>query len=122
MPTLKEILIIEDAVVLADSYKRALRKHEDYEFHFATATTAEGAITWLNSVNFDHVLCDYNLDQGTGRDVYNWLKENNPSQLAKFTFVCGMPSECRGLDAPILSKADTYLNDYIFERIQETCS
>jgi DNA-binding NarL/FixJ family response regulator len=113
---MKEILIIEDARGIRETYKRKLRQKG--EFNFAEAATAEAATTWLNSMSFDHVICDYNLDQGTGRDVFYWLQENKPEQLKRFTFVCGMPSELSDLDATVFHKLDHTLYEDILTRIQ----
>ena len=113
---MKEILIIEDVKGIRDTYKRNLR--HDGEFIFAEAATAATAIMLLSSANFDHVICDYNLDQGTGRDVFYWIKENRPEQLKKFTFVCGMTSDVADLDATVLWKLQENLYEELAERVQ----
>jgi ActR/RegA family two-component response regulator len=113
---MKTILIIEDSTSLQESYKRSLLRKGEFEFE--TAITANGAIGKFSGANFDHVICDYNLEQGTGRDVFYWLQENRPDQLKHFTFVCGMPSEVSDLDAPALNKSTTSLFDELLANIE----
>jgi CheY-like chemotaxis protein len=113
---MKEILIIEDVKGIRETYKRKLGPKG--KFAFAEATTAQRAIDLLFAMSFDHVICDYNLDQGTGRDVFYWLQGNKPEQLERFTFVCGMPSELSDLDATVFHKLDSTLYDELLERIQ----
>jgi ActR/RegA family two-component response regulator len=112
---MREILIIEDNFGLRESYKRALQRHG---FVCATATTARQAIDLLNSVEFDHVICDFQLDQGTGGDVHDWLKENRPDQLEKFTFVCGFTSDVAAYGLPVIAKAGLDICGEIIERIE----
>jgi CheY-like chemotaxis protein len=113
---MKEILIIEDVKGIRETYKRKLGPKG--EFTFTEAATAGAAIKYLSSTSFDHIICDYNLDQGTGRDVFYWLQENRPEQLERFTFVCGMPSELSDLDATVFHKLDSTLYDELLDRVQ----
>ncbi len=113
---MKTFLIIEDNLNLQADYKRMLGEEHEY----ACATTAERAITWLNSMKFDHIICDFQLEQGTGRDVYDWLIENRPGYVRRLTFVCGNPSDVAGLDAPVFQKAGSYLKEALLERVEET--
>ena len=113
---MKKILIIEDTQGIRETYKRRL-KHKG-EFTFAEAVTAEEAIEHLRPTSFDHVICDYNLEQGTGRDVFYWLQKNRPEQLERFTFVCGITSEVSDLDATVLGKLDHALYEELIVRVQ----
>jgi DNA-binding NarL/FixJ family response regulator len=113
---LKEILIIEDSAQLRAGYRRFLGNKD--EFQFAEADTADKAIAFLSSESFYHVVCDYNLERGTGRDVYNWLVENRPEQLERFTFVCGSYADVSDLDAHHIQKGSMGLNTELLERLR----
>ena len=112
---MKEILIIEDAEQIRETYKRHLNRSG--EFVFAEAATAEDATSLLFSMSFDHVICDYTLERGTGRDVFRWLQENRPEQLERFTFVCGITSDVADLDAMVLWKLDSNLYGDLLSRV-----
>lgn len=110
------ILIIEDSRHLQRDYVHMLG--EEHEYHFAA--TAKQAIDLLDTRAFDHIICDFQLDQGTGRDVYDWLERKMPDELARLTFVCGTPAQVAGLSCPVYQKASFGLEEALRERVEET--
>ena len=116
---MKEILIIEDNMGIRELYKRSLNRHGD--FAFAEAADVKTAIKYLFSISFDYVICDFELAQGNGRDVYKWLKEERPDQIKRFMFVCGDTSHINDLGIPFISKMNPHLDNAMFEKIEATC-
>jgi len=111
---MKTVLVIEDDENLQRSYQRML---EGYKCSYAA--TADAAILALSEASFDYVTCDYNLERGTGEDVFNWLTDNKPEQLERFIFICGSFDSVATIDAPFLQKGSMSLKEDLLERIAE---
>jgi CheY-like chemotaxis protein len=46
-----------------------------------------GAITQLELEDFDAIVCDWHMDDGTGADVYRWLREFKPWLAERIVFL-----------------------------------
>jgi PAS domain S-box-containing protein len=83
----KKILILEDEVQLAYILKQALEFH-DYQVYF-TESIAD-AKTYASENPIDCVVSDYYLPEGSGEELFYFLKEN--SIEVPFMFMTGNPS------------------------------
>ena len=84
---LKKILIIDDS----DSALEIMELYVESEFDnpIVTATNGNEAIDILkkNHKDISIIICDYNMPEGDGGDVYQYVNQNTPN--IPFILVCG---------------------------------
>lgn len=81
-----KILYLEDDLHVQRAISRML--HINYpQFNVHTCEDVQQAITALEQHPFDLVISDYNVRNGTGGDVLEWLRANKPSLVEKFIFL-----------------------------------
>ena len=78
------VFLIDDEEELVELYEMKL---EDQGHKVATAFNGNSAIEILKSKNFDLILCDINMPNGNGLDVYNHFNTSNCP--GKFAFITG---------------------------------
>ena len=71
-----KILIVEDEKALSDSIASYLRQED---FICDTAYTCREALHLTESFDYDCILLDINLKDGSGLDILSELKRNNKS-------------------------------------------
>jgi len=76
------ILIAEDCPHIVAIYRRMFRDHE-----VIAVKSADDAITTLRLIRPDFIVSDYDLESGTGRDVWEYVQENQPD--VPFVLVTG---------------------------------
>jgi DNA-binding NarL/FixJ family response regulator len=80
------VLHVEDDEVLQRATRRLLAKlYESPDI--VQVDTAAAAVEALAATDFDLVISDYDLREGTGGDVFAWITENRPHLVARFVFL-----------------------------------
>lgn len=72
------ILHLEDDSALQKVVARGLKRHLDAAV--TTVARPGDAITALQLDTFDIIVSDYNVIDGTGQDLLDWVRANRPSQ------------------------------------------
>ncbi|MCG8422445.1 MAG: response regulator [Proteobacteria bacterium] len=79
------ILIVDDEIFVRKSLRRALNNYE-----VVLAADGEEAIAHIEgSEPFDVILCDLMMPVVSGKDVYEYVRENSPGQERRFVFLTG---------------------------------
>ena len=86
-PKKKHVLIVEDEVELALSYKELLEAH-GYSVH--TAPTGVIALKHILSKQVDAVICDLKLPQLEGDMFYVTVERTKPQVCERFIFITGV--------------------------------
>jgi response regulator RpfG family c-di-GMP phosphodiesterase len=86
-PKKKHVLIVEDEVDLALSYKELLEAH-GYSVH--TAPTGVIALKHILNKPVDAVICDLKLPQLEGDMFYLTVERNKPQVCSRFLFITGV--------------------------------
>jgi DNA-binding NtrC family response regulator len=83
----KSVLIVEDEVDLAVSYKEMLEQHG-----FSVHTTVNGvmALKYIQNHDVDVVICDLKLPQLEGDMFYVSVERTKPHLCERFIFITGM--------------------------------
>jgi len=86
-------LVVEDDFHLQKTYERFLhgRGHQA----FLAASPKQAIALLKNRPYIDGVICDYQLEGGTGAEVYLWVSHHKPELLERFALV----TATRGVDA-----------------------
>lgn len=94
------ILHIEDDVSIQKAVARtlALKLKADV----TTVANPTDAIAILKAIKFDIVVSDYNIDGGTGGEVLEWLRANQPDQ--RFMFLSSDEDRIVGFNVPYMVK------------------
>jgi len=86
-PRKRHVLIVEDEVDLALSYKELLEAHG---FSVHTAQTGVIALKHILNKEVDAVICDLKLPQLEGDMFYLTVERNKPQVCDRFIFITGM--------------------------------
>jgi CheY-like chemotaxis protein len=86
-PKKKHILVVEDEVELALSYKQLLEEHG---FSATTAPNGVSALKHILNREVDAVLCDLKLPQLEGDMFYVTVERMKPHLCERFIFITGM--------------------------------
>ena len=62
--------------------------------------SGNAAITMLEQEEFDAIVTDWHMDDGTGADVYRWLVEHKPALAERLVFLSGGESDDAAQVAP----------------------
>lgn len=87
-PKKKHILIVEDEVELAVSYKELLEAHG---FSVSTAPNGVLALKHILNRDVDAVICDLKLPQLEGDMFYLTVERTKPHLCDRFIFITGVP-------------------------------
>lgn len=81
-----KLLIVDDDPELAEFMRAGLK------VHFSLIVVVEGVVAAKRLMEgpfvFDLIVCDYQLSDGTGMDIYQWLREVKGSH-ASFLMISG---------------------------------
>ena len=106
-PTSVRVLLVDDDETWVESTARIL-EHQREQFAVETATTLATAITAISS-DIDCIVCDYDLETGTGLDLLRELREDGDRR--PFILITGQGNE------DIASEAiGRQVTDYISKR------
>jgi two-component system response regulator HydG len=70
-----KILVVDDDNDMCVLLSRFLTRNE---YVVASANSGKGAIEWMKKNKPDLVLCDFRLDDMTGREILGKIKETHP--------------------------------------------
>ena len=73
--TLKTVLIVDDCQKIRDLVSELLKSHFDVEV--LTASSGNEGIQIISYKNIDLVFSDFNMEGGTGLDLYNYIKDES---------------------------------------------
>ena len=62
--------------------------------------SGHGAITQLERDDYDAIVTDWNMDDGSGADIYRWLREFKPWLVERVVFLSGEEGDDAGTVAP----------------------
>ncbi len=82
----KKILCVDDEESLLHMIKEELVRHS---YEVITAPNGETALRELRAQKFDAIICDLKMPGINGRQVYEKLREENPSASRRMVFVTG---------------------------------
>jgi CheY-like chemotaxis protein len=101
-PKKKQILIVEDELDLASSFKELLEAHG-----FSVSTAANGvlALKQILSRDVDAIICDLKLPQLEGDMFYVTVEKTKPHLCERFLFVTGMADNPKF--QPFINKMDS---------------
>ncbi|MEQ8272361.1 MAG: response regulator [Deltaproteobacteria bacterium] len=85
MPLNVSLLIVEDDPAVARAFGRVF--HRRMCVHVAAG--AADAICALEAREYDVILCDLLLLDGSGPDVQHWIRVNRPELLTRLVFITG---------------------------------
>jgi CheY-like chemotaxis protein len=66
----------------------------------ASVDSGHGAIVLLEHEEFDAIVADWNMDDGSGADVYRWITEHKPWLAERVVFLSDQESEDAAVVAP----------------------
>ncbi len=101
-----EILVVDDELAVCRALKRLLSGVADVDI----ATGALQALNMLSNRTYDVIICDFNMPQITGGELYRRLAEEKPGTEESLIFLTGgvLSSEhdrfLREVDTPVIYK------------------
>lgn len=81
------VLLVEDDALLAGVHRRLLRRYGGYDVSWVE--TLEDARAALAAGDFDAVLCDLSLPDGSGAELIAWARGARPEILRRFIAITG---------------------------------
>jgi CheY-like chemotaxis protein len=109
--TLRDGLFMPKLLILDDdeALLRALRRQLGRRYEVETARTAADAYALLERERFDAILCDLQMPDVNGLDVYLHLQKTRPDLAQRMIFMTGQTGSAldrimRGTDNPRLTK------------------
>ena len=80
------VLLVDDDERVLGALRRLLSKRHDV----VTQTSGNAAAAHLrDDGDFQIIISDLMMADGTGQDLYRWLKDNRPSLLSRLVFISG---------------------------------
>ena len=79
------LMVDDDESTQLELYKEVL----SIDYHVLTAQSVGEAITILANEQVDAVGCDFNLNDGSGLEVLNWIGRHRPQLLACTVLITG---------------------------------
>lgn len=62
--------------------------------------TGHAAVVLLEHEDFDAIVVDWHMDDGTGADLYRWIQEHRPHLADRVVFLSGTEGDDAGMVAP----------------------
>ena len=103
----RRLLVVDDEAAIRTALDRALRARHELVL---CGSAREAAAVLAVDACFDLILCDFLMEQDTGRDLWEWLAVHQPGLLERTAFMSGnafLPRARRFFDtvpAPVLDK------------------
>lgn len=80
------LLLADDEAILLLVMSQLLK---DAGYHVTTADSGNSAIAQLTTQDFDVIVADWHMDDGSGNDLYNWIAEKRPDLIDRIVFLSG---------------------------------
>jgi two-component system, NtrC family, sensor kinase len=82
----KRILVVDDEKYILDFFVEVFRN-----FPMLVDTACDGRIAMgkMQNEDYDVIITDFRMPQMSGRDLFNWIKENRPHLANRIIFVTG---------------------------------
>jgi two-component system NtrC family sensor kinase len=82
----KRILVVDDEKYILDFFVEVFHT---LEMHVDTASDGLAAMHKLERADYDVIVTDFKMPQMSGRDLFEWTKENRPHLASRIIFVTG---------------------------------
>ncbi len=87
------ILLVDDEEVIIKALRRIIGRRVSVD----TAASGDEAIQKMeDGIDPDYIFCDITMPNGTGRDVYEYLRANKPELVDRIKFVSGGATNTKG--------------------------
>lgn len=80
------LLLADDEAMLLLVMSQLLK---DAGYHVTAVDSGNSAIAQLTTQDFDIIIADWHMDDGSGNDLYNWVAEKRPDLLERMVFLSG---------------------------------
>jgi two-component system NtrC family sensor kinase len=82
----KRILVVDDEKYILDFF---IEVFHTLPMQVDTASDGRVAMNKMQSRDYDLIVTDFKMPQMSGRDLFNWIKENRPQLASRVIFVTG---------------------------------
>jgi two-component system, NtrC family, sensor kinase len=82
----KRILVVDDEKYILDFFVEVFRT---FPMFVDTATDGRMAMKKMQHEDYDLIVTDFKMPQMSGRDLFNWIKDNRPHMTNRIIFVTG---------------------------------
>jgi len=82
----KRVLVVDDEQYILDFFVEVF---QSLSMPVDTATNGRGAMDKMQNNEYDLIVTDFKMPQMSGRDLFNWIKENRPPLANRMIFVTG---------------------------------
>jgi two-component system NtrC family sensor kinase len=82
----KRILVVDDEKYILDFFVQVF---QSLPLSVDTAKNGEVALKKMDSNQYDLVITDYRMPQMSGKELFNWIKENRPELANRIVFFTG---------------------------------
>jgi two-component system, NtrC family, sensor kinase len=82
----RKILVVDDEQYILDFFVEVF---DTLPMQVDTANDGRAAMHRMQSGNYDLVITDFKMPQMSGRDLFNWVRENRPELSKRIIFVTG---------------------------------
>jgi two-component system NtrC family sensor kinase len=82
----KRILVVDDEKYILDFFVEVFQA---FPMQVDTAGDGRAAMQRMLTTEYDLIVSDFKMPQMSGRDLYNWIKENRPKLANRIIFVTG---------------------------------
>ena len=80
------LLVVDDEKYILDFFVAVF---QNLPMHVDTANDGRDAMQKMMKSEYDLIISDFKMPQMSGRDLYNWIKENRPNLAKRVIFVTG---------------------------------
>ncbi len=82
----KRVLVVDDEKYILDFFVEAF---QSLPMTIDTAKNGQAALKKMESLEYDIVITDYRMPQMSGKELFNWIKEQHPRLANRIVFVTG---------------------------------
>jgi CheY-like chemotaxis protein len=82
----KRILVVDDEKYILDFF---IEVFQALPMQVDTANNGRAAMRKMQAGEYDLIVTDFKMPQMSGRDLFNWIKENRPHLASRVIFVTG---------------------------------
>ncbi|HTY61129.1 MAG TPA: ATP-binding protein [Acidobacteriota bacterium] len=82
----KRILVVDDEKYILDFFVEVFQA---LPLQVDTASNGHAAMQKMQGTDYDLIITDFKMPQMSGKDLFNWIKENRPQNANRIIFVTG---------------------------------